>query len=263
MPLAEQRAMEEGIVAMLQALDAAAMQSMDPPALDHIPVSQVVHTGRPRCPRIEIDPTFLAFALDMQGPSGVAPVVQCAPRTVQRRAIEQGLVTPGPPVYVKHHNEETSETVCAYTLSTPSVSTLTDNKLDNIIHQVLAIFPTFGRHMIDGYLCNLGHHVPWEHIQNSYCHVNGAPPTFNNHPIQCHVYLAAGPNSLSHHDRQHSELVSGSTILNDGLLIHADIFRFKMVEDCNPHICWWIFTLCNRYSSGQQQLCRDRIASLC
>lgn len=215
--------MEEGIAAMLQALDAAAMQSMDPPALDHIPVSQVVHTGRPGRPRIEIDPTFLAFALDMRGPTGVAPVVQCAPRTVRRRAIEQGLVTPGPPVYVEHHDEETGETIRAYTSSTPSVSTLTDNELDNIIHQVLAIFPTFGRRMIDGYLRNLGHRVPRERVRNSYCRVNGAPPTFNNRPIQRRVYRVAGPNSLSHHDGQHGELVSGSTFLNGGLLIHAAI----------------------------------------
>lgn len=204
--------MEDGIAAMLHALDTAAMQSLDPPALDEIQVSQVIHTGRPGRPRIEIDPTFLAFALDMRGPAGVAPVTQCAPRTVRRRAIEQGLVAPGPPVYIEHANLETGETVRAYTSPALAVSDLTDDELDNIIHHILDIFPTFGRRMIDGYLRNSGHRVPRERVRNSYMRVHGAPPTFNNRPIQRRVYRVAGPNSLSHHDGQHGKFVLRITL---------------------------------------------------
>lgn len=197
--------MEDGITHMLQALDTASMQSLDPPSQDEIPVSQLVRTGRPGRPRIEVDPTFLAFALEMRGSTGIAPVARCAPRTIRRRALEHGLAEPGLPVYVEHTDDETGAKVRTYTSSTPAVSTLTDNDLDVIVHQVLELFPAFGRRMIDGYLQQIGHRVPRECIRASYLRVHGTPPSFTNRPIQRRVYRVAGPNSLSHHDGQHGK----------------------------------------------------------
>lgn len=56
-------------------------------------------TGRPRRPHVHIEPAFLSEALNLRGPSGVAPVLVCSARTVRRRALEAGLVEPVEPVY--------------------------------------------------------------------------------------------------------------------------------------------------------------------
>jgi hypothetical protein len=180
--------MEMGIADMVAALDAAAVQSQDLPDGPHISVSEVTHTGKRGRPRIEVDPTFLAFALDMRGPTGIAPVLGCAPRTVRRRALEHGLVDPGPPVYIDLYDADNDQTLRTYTSSTPAMATLTDDELDCIIHAILEIFPAFGRRMIEGHLLQLGHRVPRERLRASYNRVHGAPSSFSNRPIQrrCH-----------------------------------------------------------------------------
>lgn len=197
--------MEDGIEHMLEALDTASMQSMDPPASQGITVSRVIRTGKRGRPRIEVDPTFLSFALDLRGTTGIAPVVGCAPRTIRRRALENGLVEPGQPVYVDQTDDQTGATTRTYTSSTPAVSALTDNELDIIMYDTIQRFPNFGRRMIDGYFRQMGHHVPRERIRASFVRVHGAPPSFTNRPIQRRIYRVAGPNSLCHHDGQHGK----------------------------------------------------------
>jgi len=89
------------------------------------------------------------------------------------------------------------------------MSELSDDDLDDIISQIVKIFPNFGRCMIDGHLRHLGHYVPRSHIQASCAHVHGAPASsFGPHHIQCRVYSVPGPNSLAHHDGQHGMLLS-------------------------------------------------------
>ena len=199
--------MTEGIANMLQALEAAARESHDPPPPEAIIVSRPIHTGRPGRPRIEINPIFLEVALDLRGPTGIAPVVGTAARTVRRRALEHGLVEPGPPVYVDTPDPNNPGVfIRRYTSSTPVVTTLTNEQLDTLVSQALEIFPSFGRRMLDGFFRAIQEHVPRERIRASYERVRGAPASLINRPIERRVYHVAGPNSLCHHDGQHGAL---------------------------------------------------------
>ena len=144
--------MIEGIVNMLQSLEAATRESRDPPPAEAIIVSRPIYTGRPGRPRIEINPIFLEEALDLRGPSGIAPVVRAASRTIRRRALEHGLVEPGPPVYVDTPDPNNpGHFIRTYSSSTPVVTTMTDEQLDTLVFQALNIFPSFGRRMLDGF----------------------------------------------------------------------------------------------------------------
>jgi hypothetical protein len=199
--------MTEGIANMLQALEAAAQESRDPPPAEAIIVSRPIHTGLPGRPRIEINPVFLEVALDLRGPTGIAPVVGVAARTVRRRALEHGLVEPGPPVYVDTPDPNNPGLfIRKYTSSTPVVTTMTDEQLDTLVFQALEIFPSFGRRMLDGFFRSIQEHVPKERIRASYERVRGAPASLINRPIERRVYHVAGPNSLCHHDGQHGML---------------------------------------------------------
>lgn len=57
-----------------------------------------------------MDPNFLATSISLRGPTEIAAIVGCSARTIRRRALEQGLVEPGQPVYVDHINEDGSLT---------------------------------------------------------------------------------------------------------------------------------------------------------
>ena len=199
--------MAEGIANMLQALEAAARESRDPPPAQPIIVSRPTHTGRPGRPRIEINPIFLEVALDLRGPTGIAPVVRAAARTVRRRALEHGLVEPGPPVYVDTPDPNNPGLfIRRYTSSAPVVTTMTNEQLDTLVFQALEIFPSFGRRMLDGFFRAIQEHVPRERIRASYERVRGAPASLINRPLERRVYHVAGPNSLCHHDGQHGVL---------------------------------------------------------
>ncbi|KAJ7740477.1 hypothetical protein DFH07DRAFT_751592 [Mycena maculata] len=169
-PVAEHQIMEDSITQMLEALATASVQSEDPPpAGPGISVSRTTHTGQRGRPRIEIDYDFLAFGLELRGPTGLAPVAGVASRTIRCRALEYGLVDPADPVYVETRDENSGDLVRTYTFSTTApVSSITDEDLDQLMHQILQIFPTFGQHMIDGHLRQLSHHVPTSRVRESW-----------------------------------------------------------------------------------------------
>jgi hypothetical protein len=194
--------MEVGIKNMLDALDRAHHQSRDPPDGPPIEVSERISGIRGR-PKVEIDPEFLSVALDLRGPSRLSHIFKCSARTVRRRALEHGLVQPGPPVYVDYEDPESGGTFRFYTSSTATVSDLSDHDLDVLMQHILTIFPHFGRQMIIGHLRHLGHRIPQARVRASYIRVHGSPPAFGSTPIQRRVYNVAGPNSLAHHDGQH------------------------------------------------------------
>ncbi|KZS87399.1 hypothetical protein SISNIDRAFT_470967 [Sistotremastrum niveocremeum HHB9708] len=57
--------------------------------------SAALRRGRPK---IQIDPNFLTFALEIRGPAGLASnIVTCAAKTIRRRALEYAFVQPGGP----------------------------------------------------------------------------------------------------------------------------------------------------------------------
>ena len=67
---------------MIGLLNHAAILSADPPDAPHIETTHTVHTGQPGRPRIQINADILGAALEMQGPTGLAPVSGVSARTV-------------------------------------------------------------------------------------------------------------------------------------------------------------------------------------
>ena len=191
---------------MLNYLDEASHISNDPPDAACISPSIRVYNGRPGRPRIEINPTWLEKALEIRGgPTSLGEIFGCGPRTIRRRALELGLVEPGPPVYVDYIDSDGNVTRI-YRSSTRASSDISDQELDEIMISILEVFPSLGRRMIDGHLRYLGHYIPRPRIQASYARVHGAPSTgFGPRRIQRRVYNVAGPNSLWHHDGQHGK----------------------------------------------------------
>ncbi|CDO75561.1 hypothetical protein BN946_scf184858.g1 [Trametes cinnabarina] len=201
-PPGEYQTLVESLSAMAADLDAACDQSVDPPDAAPLLAAQPALTGRPGRPRIEIDRQFLEFALDVRGPTQIGELLGCHPRTVRRRALELGLVSPGPPVFSTLQDPSGTSLNVHMTLTTP-VSTLTDDMLDRIVADILTAFPNFGRRMIVGHLRSQGHHVPERRVAEAYVRVRGAPAIFGRRIIVRKKYQVAGPNSLVHHDGQH------------------------------------------------------------
>lgn len=187
-------------------LDHAILLSADPPDAPHIETTRIIRTGQPGRPRIEIDPDILETALEMRGPAGLAPVFGVSSRTVRRRALELGLVEPGPAIYTDHEAPDGS-IERTYTSSTASASDISDNDLDTLVQQTLQSFPTYGRRMLKGHLTSLGYRIPRPRLEASYMRVHGPPAAhFGPRRIERRVYSVPGPNSLWHHDGQHGKL---------------------------------------------------------
>jgi len=97
----------------------------------------------------------LAKALTMHGPTYLGRLFGTNPHTVQWHALEYGLVEPGHPVYVEYQAED-GTIHRYYTSSTAPMSNIPDDELDNILGQILDVFPDFGHRMITGHLHYLG-----------------------------------------------------------------------------------------------------------
>lgn len=97
-PLAEYTIIQRSVTRMVEDLDAASVQSADPPSGHPPVVASRARTGKRGRPKVVIERTFLEQALALCGPTHIAPVVGCSPHTVRRRALDYQLVEPGPPV---------------------------------------------------------------------------------------------------------------------------------------------------------------------
>lgn len=194
--------LQTSITDMVEALEDACLQSADPPQVAPLIITHRQPQGKNGRPRVEVDETFLAFALQLRGPAGVASELGCSARTIRRRALEQGLVQPGAPVYVDQTQADgTMHRV--WSSNNPSSSDISDEELDGEMANILQIFPNFGRRMISGHLLSHGIQVVRERIRASYLRVHGAPAIFGDRQIRRRVYSVPGVNSLWHHDGQH------------------------------------------------------------
>jgi hypothetical protein len=222
--------MEDSINAMIDALATAAVQSEDIPSRPAIPVTHQEPSGQRGRPRIEIDYDFLALGLELRGPTGLAPVAEVSSRTIRRRALEYGLVEPAAPVYVESTDEATGEVIRTYTSSiTGPVSDITDGELDQLMHHILEIFPTFGRRMIAGHLRQLGLRVPASSIHDSYYRVHGPPVSYSNTATGRQPYRVAGPNSLSHHDGQHGKCSPTFFFFTSLIMRYSGLRRWRII----------------------------------
>lgn len=187
---------------MINALDQAHHQSLDPPSMPPPILTHHPRTGRPGRPRTEIDPSFLATALTHRGPTVIGRVAGCSSRTIRRRALEQQLVQPGLPV-LRDHVQADGHITTIHTSTTPPTSNLSDEELDTLVASTLQAFPQFGRSMLRGSLKAAGYRVPMRRIHDSYMRVHGAPGVFGQRTIHRKSYSVPGANSLWHHDGQH------------------------------------------------------------
>ena len=100
------------------------------------------------------------------------------------------------------------------TSSTATLSTMTDDQLDDLLLRLKTHFRRAGVTMLDGMLWQLGHCVPRDRIQASLLRIDPVHRVFDQIRIHCHVYNVPGPNLLWHHDGQHGELNNKNKQIN-------------------------------------------------
>ncbi|KAJ7784843.1 hypothetical protein DFH07DRAFT_714418, partial [Mycena maculata] len=167
---AEFEIIRTSVADMQDALDAAVNQSSDPLTTPLLVVSKKIPNGKGTGRhRIEIDPQFLSGVLQLRGPTGIATSIGCHPRTVRRRAIEQGLAIPAPPV-CRREVQEDGTVVKIWQSTGPTIAAISDDPeaLDQQVGEILQLFPHFGREMISGALRSRGFRVPRNRIAASY-----------------------------------------------------------------------------------------------
>lgn len=191
---------------MIDDLDDARFRSADPPDSDMTNlIAYHEQSGQRGRPSFVIDKDFLEYALRFEGPTAIARMLNCHPRTVRRRALEYGLVDPQDPVFQAEEDDEGNAIIVHTTASHP-VSTIPDDELYDLVQECLMLFRKFGRRMLNGFLMSRGHNVPKDRIQAAYLTVIGAPQVFGGVPFERREYKVAGPNSLWHHDGQHGKV---------------------------------------------------------
>lgn len=197
---------------MVQALDDAQLQSLDPPATSPPSLSYLKHTGGPSRPRIEIEPELLQSALALGPKSSLANMLGCSPRTITRRQREL---------------EDAGMNLA------PQQTRVTDDELDIIIREILHRFPDFGRSMVMGTLDDGNYNVPEHRVRASIQRVRGAPSQFfGARRIHRRKYFVPAVNSLWHHDGQHGKQDPSNLKKLPSLSARID-----PMEDCYP----WIY----------------------
>ena len=84
------------------------------------------------------------------------------------------------------------------------LSQLTDDELDTIIADLKKCFVRAGISMIDGLLRGMNIRVPRNRIRDSLLRIDPVHRVFERITIHRQTYSVPGPNSLWHHDGQHS-----------------------------------------------------------
>ena len=190
---------------MVALLDAACQQLSDPPDEPRLSVAEWTTSGGPGRPRMEIDPQFLAFAVNTRGPERISQVLGCSARTVRRRILEHAILPPGesPCQDVILNNNQTAR-ICVGNTRNTRMSNISDDDLDQQMIHILTQFPNYGRRMIDGRLKAMGFNVSQTRISSSYRRVHGPPRNWSeNRRIRRRQYTVAGVNSVWHQDGQH------------------------------------------------------------
>jgi hypothetical protein len=187
---------------MVTSLDNAQHSSADPPDDENIIyIQNVPSRGRGRR-KIDIDVNILEYTMELWSNTALGELFGCSPRTIHRRALENGIVNPSLPVRSEHTNEDGSLTT-QYTSFTPTMANITDQELDHMLGDILQTFPSFGCQMLIAQFRLYGYRVSRRRVCDSYIRVVGPPPQFGGRWVERWVYKVAGPNALCHHDGWH------------------------------------------------------------
>lgn len=190
---------------MVERLDSACHQSADSPDGPALVVTQRIRTGKRGRPRFHIEQAFLAEALLLRRPKGIAPVIGCSTRTIRRRALELGLGAPARRVSTAITLPNGGVTVAYNVPTVAPPPAITDEALDAMVLDALTVFPAFGRSMLAGHLASQGLSVHRERLRAAYIRVHGSPVNWGNRVVERRKYNVAGANSLWHHDGQHGK----------------------------------------------------------
>ncbi|KAF5328464.1 hypothetical protein D9758_017014 [Tetrapyrgos nigripes] len=124
---------------------------------------------------------------------------------------------PGPPVCEQTENGDGTVNKTHYPGRRSNLSDISDQELDTMILEIHQRFPSFGRRMYDGYLMSLDIQIPQAQLRASLTRVLGpATNTFGQREIERVAYWVPGPNSLWHHNGQHS-------LIRNRIVIHGFI----------------------------------------
>jgi hypothetical protein len=160
---------------MIIRLEDAIHAADPPPSASRLQLVTVSRTGRRGRPRKEINPDLLAQALQLSSKATIARHAKVSARTVQRRALEQGLAQPGQAVFSV--GPDGTMVRQPRTQQPPLIS---DAELDEHVADILVIFPTIGRALLDGQLRSRGIRVTRQRIRESYVRVHGPPRPFGS-----------------------------------------------------------------------------------
>jgi hypothetical protein len=210
---------------MISYLDQARNASSDPLEVPVIPFAWTACTGLPGRPRVEVEPYLLSTALSLRPKTRIAKTAKCSARTIRRRQLDYGIVTPGPS-HRQDHQAGANNTP-------PHSGTISHEDLDQCLSIIIQDFPTFGRRLATASLRTHGITVPESCVRDSLTRINGAPGTFGGRRVHRHRYKVAGANSLWHHDGQHGMNQPPYALAN---LNNKDANRLDSVEDCDSCI---------------------------
>jgi len=191
-------------------LDKARHASSDPLEGPTIPFAYTIHTGKRGRPRVEVEPNLLSTALMLRPKTRIADTARCSARTIRRRQLDYGIVTPGP------SHSQAQQTRDDDTLP-PHSEIISDEELDQHLSIIIQNFPTFGWRLATAGLRANGVIVSESRVRDSLARINGAPGVFGGRRIHRRRYKVAGANSLWHHDGQHGinhSLLSSYQIIN-------------------------------------------------
>jgi hypothetical protein len=189
---------------MVTALDNACHTSADPLDCPMVQVSYKVWTGKRGRPRIYIDPEALSYSLGLRGSSHLGGIFGCGSRTVHRRAIDEGIIIPGVPVYTTQELPDGSKIkIYNQQKQRSHFPEQSDAELDAHVFSILQNFPKMGRGKISAALESRGAAATRARIKASRIRVQGAPGVFGHRAIHRRKYFVPGANSLWHHDGQH------------------------------------------------------------
>ena len=93
--------MQQNCASMLDSINAVVSTQPTNHPTQHctIAVSEQIHTGEHGCPAVRIDPVALRQLLDLREPVGAGEFLGCSTHTIQRQALDLGLVHAGGPVF--------------------------------------------------------------------------------------------------------------------------------------------------------------------
>ncbi|KAF7297059.1 hypothetical protein MIND_00938700 [Mycena indigotica] len=198
---------------MLRDLEQAGLGHPDESERQRIQVVQLgMSTPSGGRPPVIIDEDFLKQAIQLRGPTQIARLLGCSPRTVRRRILEFNLANRAPPVFELYLTPDGSS----------EVRRNADSGQSSRYSQISTT-------ALDAMLASRGMRISRSRLHASLLRVRGAPPAFGQRRIARKKYWVPAVNSLWHHDGQHGLIrwklvthafIDGKSRFVTGLRVH-------------------------------------------